>query len=86
MSILLTEQEVDACFEASDGTRVSAARAIQLALIEKMRKGPVAWFKAHNQINEEGLWDYVEELSLVYNFGEPLVRLPAPHELEEEKC
>ena len=34
-AVRLTEVEVDACFDVSDGTRVGAARAIETAVLRK---------------------------------------------------
>ena len=86
MSILLTDDEVSILLhENTFLTDGDFARAIQLALIEKIRAEPVAWIKSYAMTNEEGLWDKVEELSLVDNLGCPLFTIPTAQELENER-
>lgn len=86
MSILLTEQEVTQLKDESYTADRYAecfhfdkfARAIQIALIEKMRKEPVGKFDCEND-SAPVIWYQV----FADQFGEPLYRLPTQQELEE---
>lgn len=77
MNILLTEQEVrNICLEQSgDNQRV---RAIQLALIEKMRKESF-WLYPYGEGWRMHLGDDKPDAYLCDQYG----RLPTPQELEE---
>lgn len=90
MSVLLTEQEVaEISVECAlqSPCDLLFARAIQLALIEKLRKEPVG----QGLFDSEGKCHHIgQHKSSMCLFGkpyrsEPLYRLPTPEELENEK-
>lgn len=97
MSILLTEQEI---WKSDDIMSVNAeaglpfeilaqlARAIQLALIEKLRKEPACYVYPDffQCIEVAGTWTaYLRDAVTpdAPNGREPLYRIPTPQELEE---
>ena len=58
------------------------ARAIQLALIEKMRKEPVAWNEFDAWYAETG-WRYVSSREGAFVVWKAARAIPTPQELEE---
>lgn len=82
MSILLTEQEVRDLYMNEEGDYQDLARAIQLALIEKMRKEPFGHCEDRRVAIEVcGGPDKWRERK---SYKGPIFTLPTPQELENE--